>query len=560
MVKLNEKLKDLGGKVKDGIGKLNKKVRTIIIVCLALILVAVAAYVIVQQTRPYAVLFTDLNDEELKSVLGAMSGYGATKYKIEDNDTILVPASQENELRARLALDGYPKTGYSFDPYFERVSALSTESERNRAYLISLEEKLGATIRCMDGISEAVVTIAEGEDHAYVLDSSNVINASASVQVTMAGDNSLPDKYANAIRNLVSRAVQGLKVEDVVITDNHGNTYSASTGSSDIADASALKLQLEETQNNRIRTEILHVLVPMYGEDNVSVGVNTTVDVNTGIEETTNYFLPEWADDGSTNGEGIIGSKVYDDIVIRNPDDTAGGVVGTESNADLSTYVEEGLRPDGDEQQIEASGQIDYRTDTKKTYVERTSGRISDCTVSVSINSTTAGSINVAAIRSHVANAAGIVGITTEDMTADEYLASKVSIVAAPFFVQEQENDPNAPGTDRVIPPWVLYAAIAGAVLFVILLIIIIILSKKRKKRKQAELAAKLSEEEQQKMLEGFMAAAGLEGEPEGANVMDLQTEKSAELRKEIRKFVDSNPEIAAQIIRGMLNGGEGNA
>ena len=40
---------------------------------------------------------------------------------------------------------------------------------------------------------------------------------------------------------------------------------------------------------------------------------------------------------------------------------------------------------------------------------------------------------------------------------------------------------------------------------------------------------------------------------------MSLQTERSMELRKDIRQFTDDNPEIAAQMLRGWLRGGEDN-
>ena len=45
------------------------------------------------------------------------------------------------------------------------------------------------------------------------------------------------------------------------------------------------------------------------------------------------------------------------------------------------------------------------------------------------------------------------------------------------------------------------------------------------------------------------------EGEPTGADVMAMHTEKSMELRQEIRNFVDENPEIAALLLKGWMKG-----
>jgi flagellar M-ring protein FliF len=57
------------------------------------------------------------------------------------------------------------------------------------------------------------------------------------------------------------------------------------------------------------------------------------------------------------------------------------------------------------------------------------------------------------------------------------------------------------------------------------------------------------------------MGVEGAEGtEPtSGADVMEMDTERSMELRKEIRKFVEENPELAAQMLKVWLRGGEEN-
>lgn len=553
---MNEKMKDFGGKVKEQIGKVNKKTRTLIIIALIVLVIAAVVIAVILNNQPYTVLFTGMGGEEFSSVLSYLEQNGVRNYHIQNNDTVLVPRDQESRLKAQLLMAGYPNTGFSYESYYEHVGALSTESERNRTYFMALEERMGAVIRCLDGVKEAVVTIAQGENRSYVLDSNNVVNATASVIVTMKNGASLNDDIANAIRRLVARAVQGLDIESVDIVDNIGNTYSASYGTGEVKDASQLKLQLEESANNKVRTEVMRVLSNMFGEENVDVGVHCTVQVDKGISESTTYELPEWAADGSTNGEGIIGSKVYNDVVIRRDGDGAGGTVGTTTNADLPTYIENTMQVDGDEREINTSGQKDYLVDTYKEYIERTTGRITDCTVAVSINSTTAGSVNIPVMRDHVAKAAGISAVATETMTADEYLSSKISIVTMPFFVRPNAgNDDGSTTTEPAIPRWVIYAAIGGAVLFLILLILIIVLRKRSKKKKEAALAA-LAEGDQQAILEGLLAAAA-EQEPTGADVMSMETEKSMELRKEIRKFADSNPEITAQMVKALLKGGE---
>jgi flagellar M-ring protein FliF len=414
---------------------------------------------------------------------------------------------------------------------------------------------MAATIRCLDGVKDAVVTISQGEDNTYVLDSSNVVEASASVTVTMRDNQMMSDQMAEAIRTLVSRAVEGLEIDNVSIIDSLGNTYNAANSDSS-DDSSSLKIQLEEQYNNKIRTNIMQVLVPLYGEDNVKVGVNCTVDVSYSEQNATNVYLPDWASDGSTNGAGIIGSRVYEYTYEDGDEETAGGVVGTETNSDVSTYVEQEPTVNGDENKVSGSGQIDYDNSRAETYTVRTAGYISDCTISVSINSTTAGPVDEESIREHVARAAGISAVETDTMTAEEYLSSKISVLALPFYVAPEQpvviTQSLLESLNLPFPVWVVYIA-AGVLLLIIILVIvlIIVIKKKKKKKKQAEAA------ESQQALEEILAAAVESGEPQGADVMSLQTERSMELRKSIRRFADENPELAAQMIKIWLRGGE---
>jgi flagellar M-ring protein FliF len=360
---------------------------------------------------------------------------------------------------------------------------------------------------------------------------------------------------AEAIRTLVSHGVQGLEIDNVSIVDSLGNTYNSESSSiAGDSDSSSLKLQLEEEYNNKIRTEVLQALIPFFGEDNVKVGVNCTVDVSYSEQNATNVYLPDWATDGSTNGAGIIGSRVYE-YTFEDPDETvAEGVVGTETNSDLPTYVEQEPTADEDSSRVSGSGEIDYDNSRAQTYTVRTAGYITDCTISVSINATTAGTINVESIREHVARAAGISAVDTESMTAQEYLESKISVLSMSFYEPPTAQVDDDTGLGIVLPEWLpwwaVYAAAGGLLLFLVLLIVILIVAKKRRKKKGAvtEDAA----------LEALLDAVGAP-EPMGADVMNLQSERSLELRKAIRRFVDENPELAAQLIRTWLRGGDDN-
>lgn len=546
-----EKIKGIWEKIKETLKKVSKKIWILI----AIILVAViVAAVIIINARPYATLISGATAEEAGTVTAWLDEQGVTNYRTEGQGTVLVPDSQAATLKARLLQEQYTGNNASFSGYFERVSALSTSTDRKNAWLVSLMDELSGTVRQFDGVRDAKVTIDPGEDRTYILDSNNKVKATAGVVLTMESNRTPTEDQVNAIRNYIAHSVAELDVENVSITDTLGNSFGSfgAGGAGDTA-ASELKLRLEQEWSNRIRSDIMRQLSKAYGEDNVSVTVRCTVELADTTREDYQVHLPEYAQRGETNGAGIIGRRVYGYNVGTNDETAAGGLVGTTTNADLPTYIEREPDLDDVEGRLYGNGEIDY--DNSKTQItsRNTAGYISDCTVSVMINSDASGYVNTEQLRSSVATAAGITPVETETMTGQEYLASKISIMALPFI--NDDEGPESPVSNwfvvHGIPIWVLYALVAGLVLFAILLVVILTLRKKKRVKEEAEMEA---------VEEIIAAAMPPEGEPEGADVMDLHTERSMELRQSIRDFVDENMEVSALLIRSWLREEDENA
>ncbi|WP_040655561.1 flagellar M-ring protein FliF C-terminal domain-containing protein [Oscillibacter sp. 1-3] len=550
-----DKAKAIWGKVWERLKKISKK---IYIAAAAALVVLAVILVIVLNNKPYSTLVTGVSMDEMSSVLQLLDAWGVRDYKVENGDTILVPESQQSQLQARVLMENVFQSGQA--KYFDNLSALSTNQERNAATLMDLEEKLRATIRSFDNVQDAVVNLTPGEDRGYVLDSGNVVNATAAVKVSMRDGKKLTTQQAAAIREFVSNSLQGLEISRVSITDDYGNTYSGGSLTAD-SDASALKMQLEEEQSNKIRTQIMQVLAPAFGEENVDVAVNCVVEVGNVTENRVDVYLPEYAQNGETNGRGIIGSLIYQWSYNRDGDETVGGVVGTESNSnipnpDFSQYMENKPNLDGTESAADASGQIDYDNSRSEKHIVTTAGYLKDCSVAVSINSTTAGNVDTAEWQEHVARAAGIYGEVDEE-TGLEILDGRISVISYPFF--REEPPAPVPGIFDIeiagIPMWVFIAAAGGLLLFIILLVVILVARRRRRKRLEAEEA-----EAQASEVDALLAAVGLGGQAtdgNGADVMEIQTEQSMQLRKDIRQFASENPEIAAQMVRNWLRGGD---
>lgn len=579
-----EKLKGYLDKAKETLGKVSKKIWILIGVILAVLVIGVVVFL---NTRPYSPLISGATEDEMATVRTWLQEQGVQDYRVDGSDTILVPSNQALTLKTRLLQEQYSSSNSPWQGYFERVGALSTMKDREVAALDALTQQLEDMIRGFDNVRDAEVVINTGEDNGYVLDTNNIVNASATVSLTMEQGKLLTAEQAEAIRYLIAKGVAGLKVSEVSISDKKGNIYDGLTtgGKADSVDSTALALQTEQWWANQIRSQIEQQLYKMYLEENVAVSVHCTVELG---DKTTNEYvvhLPEFAEDGSTNGAGIIGKRYYQYQVRVGDDVAAGGLVGTPSNADLPTYVEEGESVADALARLVGEGNIEYDNSKTQTQMIITAATLKDVTVSVSINTEPeSGPIGVNEERMirHVATAAGIQAPLElpEGVTEVDYLSRYISVLGTPFVRPVQpEPEPtflealNAMG----IPTWVLFAAIGGLLLFIIILVTVILLVRRSKRKKQ---------EEEQKAIEELMSTAmpgqtvvlneegqpvtvtiGADGQPvetpvqldedgnpvTGADVMDLHTERSMELRQNIRDYVDENMEVAALLLKSWL-------
>ena len=538
---MEEKAKDVWQKVKESVGGLSKTVKGIIIAGIVIALVVIAIVLATGSKTQYNELFTNLTGEDMTKVCAYLTETGAT-FEVKGDDTIMVPADQEAKLKAGVIGGGYLDSGANYNLYLDNISSLSTESDRAQLNLYQLQDRLEATIRNLADVHDATVNIALGEDRRFVLSQENTIEASASVVVTMNDDAPINAKLAEAIKNIINHAVAGLVIDNVDIRDSQGNTYDGTDGG-DVSDIAAKRMEIEDSVNKRLTKQVLGVLEPVYGTGNVAVAVNTTVGMSSEYSESTKYDQPDWAKENA-DGEGIIGKKEWSGY-IGYGDDNAGGVVGTQPNSDFNNYMEN-PQLNGNEQELQGSGSKTFENDKTVTQSQRMAGHIEDVTVSVTINSNVPNQTSVDALTEHVATAVGLTPNQTD----------KISVLTAPFYTQEEPNEPV--NNDDIllnmfgdVPLWVYLALLAGLFLFMTLFAVFMLLGRRRSRRQIQQLEPVVD------MGPALLEPIEEEPEPAGADIMDVHTEKSMELRRSVRELAENNPEIAAQAIKALLRGDE---
>ena len=280
----------------------------------------------------------------------------------------------------------------------------------------------------------------------------------------------------------------------------------------------------------QIEKNILKVLTPIYGEDNVSVAARARINMEQLMRESITYNTPEKIDEEDKTGI-ISNEERY--IERSGTGDAAGGVVGTETNADTAEYNTDG-NGDGASAYSE-SRSTEYLVNQIKEQGQVDSGALDDLTVSVVVNGNGFGSLREAQLRSLVGNAAGI---------ARAEQADKISLASAPFNgTGDDESDTETVSTSILenVPLWAIIAAVA--LLLVLTAVIIILIVRRRR-----------SEEEEEEELEE--ATESVETIDLNQELQQIQNDRGIELKRSIREFAEQNAEISAQLLKNWLNGG----
>ncbi len=517
-------MKEKLGQFKEFAGNLSSRTKKIIIAVAVVLVIAAIAIAVVLNNRPYAVLFSGLGEQEAQQITAKLQEE-EIPFQFQGNSTIMVPESLVDQTKATLVQEGYPKSGFTYDTFKDNAGLMTTDSDKATYKIYELQDRIGATIKLFEGVENATVNIALGEDNRYVLSDAET-KSTAAVTVVMKDGGSPTSEQTAGIQRLVAKSVPNMEMGDVVVTDGNGNTISetdeGAANSSDMEEIAAVV----EGQTER---KILKVLEPIYGEDNVSVAARAQINMEQLMRETIRYETPEKIDEEDKTGI-ISHEDVYNES--SGTEDGAGGVVGTETNADTAEYNTD-ASTDGVTATSE-SRSTDYLVDQIKEQGQIASGALDDLTVSVVVNGNGFGSLREAQLRSLVGNAAGI---------ARGEQADKITLASAPFDGRDDGEEDVETVSNSILESIPLWAIIAAVALLVILTGIIIVLIIRRRGAEEEEV---LEEEEEE----------GVEHIDINEELQQIQNDRGMELKRSIREFAEQNAEISAQLLKNWLNGG----
>lgn len=388
-----------------------------------LLCVVIIATALLNRTQ-YVVLYSGLSTAEAGVIYQKLNEMGVP-VRMQGDATLLVDASREDECRMTLAAEGYLKSGLSYDLYMENVSIGTSESEKNRLLVFQLQDRLQDTIRTLDGVESAIVTLSIPDNNIFTLRNEQK-DVTASVVLKLSG--ALSDRNVEAIRKLVAGSVSGLSDDNVSVVDTDMNLLSGRSddGLGGTTDRYALQRDLE----SNLEDCVLSLLEPVFGSGQVKAAVSVTLNFNASTTESVLY-------EPVVDGQGIA-------VSVEETKEKASSSGDTGENESSTTRTS-----------------MSYQVNQIVQTIQQAQGAVENLSVSVIIDRESLDDATVEQIRSIAAYA---VGAGTES----------INVVALPFVQMESQA---AIVDGGGLPGWLSEKLIIGlaAIIFAFVLLLMVL-------------------------------------------------------------------------------------
>lgn len=489
-------------------------------------IVVAAIFVVGTLNKPTMTpLFSGLSGADASAVVDQLTADGV-KYELADGGgTVLVPTDKVYSERIAMAAQGLPKdtdgAGYSL---LDGLSATSTEFQEQTTYQRAMEGELARTIASMDGVDSASVKLAIPEETVF---SASKKNPTASVFVRQSGTKPLAANQVQAIIHLVSAAIPDMESSDVAVIDADGQVLST-VGAS--ATAGAMTDQQTADYESKVSATVHGLLDPLVGAQNVTVTTAARLNYDTTERTVESYQaqegVPPLASSTRTEEYGAGGTGATG---VLGPDNIAvpGGADGGDGNYRSSS-----------EDVTNAVGKTTEVTQAAPGSVERQS-------VSVMLNSGAAGNLDLTALESAIAVAAGIDTARGDSLSVQRMPFDTSTAEAAEAALVKAEAAAKAEATQNLIKQ----AAIAAAILLVVIIALVVLGRRSRKARREALDLGKLeAAEKEPELLETTLSEI-----PELEAPVSTEPDPVAIHREQIAALADEQPEEVAELLRGWM-------
>ena len=540
---MKDKLSAFWSGFKSKWGSLAKNLRIFIITAIAVVAVGAIVLTIILNQKSYTAIYTGLDSEECSQIASAINDLGVTDVKISADGSISVPSDQSDNIRMQLSIQGYPKSTFNFDVWNNGIGIWSTDTEKKVLQIQQLQTHLMKAINTISAVKNSYVIITMPENNNYVI-STNDEEPRVSVKLDLRNGATLSAEQVEGIYALVLNSLPGLEREYISIVDTDGKLLDGknSTVEEDVLYQSRLNFQ--EQMQNLLKSQLDETLRKLYKDYTINVNVKLNYD-NSKSEYT--IYTPSIAEDGTSGGmiQSSTKNEGWGGI------GSLSGVVGTTSNSDISPNYPT-IEGDGNnEYYYQNSITVNRLVNTEIRQLEKNGYSVDKITAAITVDQINMLEADKEQLREVIAFA---IGTDIANVTVANY----------PFVI----NGGNSSSSGNNIirggnVDWTVYIIILLG-LVVLALLIVAILTGNAKKKKRARAKAKAAAAQAAAQAAQESAALSFEPQTQPAEEFNIQhlddyddASKSAVLKKEIKEFSHTNPDVVAQLIRSMMKNGE---
>lgn len=260
-----------------------------VMVALAVSVALGVAVVLWSQTPNYSLLYSSLEDREMSAVVEGLDQL-KVQYKLDAGSrAIMVPSSQVDELRLKLAGLGLPRGGGMGFELLEKDTGFGTSHAIERVRIQrALEGEIARSVMTIQSVRSARVLLALPKQSVFLR---NAKKPSASVVVNLHAGRSLSQREVDAIVHLVASGVPQLDSTQVTVVDQKG-TLLNSKQNDDAMAMTGKQFEYKQGLENHLMNRVENILLPMVGQAGLRAQVSADVDF-TLSEQTQERFNPD---------------------------------------------------------------------------------------------------------------------------------------------------------------------------------------------------------------------------------------------------------------------------
>lgn len=527
-----DRIKELWGKVLEWWNKFTAKQKTIIIGVAAAVIFAFAILIWVFSQPSYVELHQCETTKEASEIVNLLEG-ADIQYKTS-TDGLQIQVKAEDKAAASLALGaaGIPATSMTIDDVTSGGFS-TTESDKQKRYVALRQSELEDIIESMDAVKTAWVQLTVPEKDGTLIATTQ--ETSATIFLELAGD--FTEENAASVARAVATALGNATTNNITILDMAGKLLFSGASEISVGGLASSQLSARQQQETQVINSIKRVLLGTGQFNSVEVACNLDIDFSSSTSQSQTYDAPDGRTEGMLDEETTFSSESTGNN---------GGLPGTDSNANdnNTTYQFQ------DYSNSSSTETEEYRKYLPNSYTE--SSETPPGKVNFANSSATITAVNYRVIKEEDAKSQGLLeGLSWEEykaansepvkMVVDEEFysaaatatgmnAENITIMA---YSRNQfiDKDSNIQATDVV--------SVILIVLILLLLGLVVLRSMKSKKEPEPE--------------EELSVETLLQSTPE-SEIEDIGLENKSETRMMIEKFVDENPEAAANLLRNWLN------